>query len=220
MIPDVNHPQWLQDAMARLKDAGSGRAIPMAEEPRGLSIVKLHKALLEAGVGRSHAALLTSEPALLRTSAMRSVEAFAGDSANWCLVLAGSREAGKTLAAEWLLAKAFEGEGNGRPRPRHIFSSLHVMRARRDVQLLEAMSRLEPLILDDLGVEIPDREGGFLWCLFEIINQRWMNKMRTVVTTNVIPAAFYRRYGERVTDRMRDGGKCIVVKGPSLRAKV
>jgi DNA replication protein DnaC len=91
------------------------------------------------------------------------------------------------------------------------------MRARRDERLLEAMSTLEPLILDELGVEVPDRTGDFLWCFFELMSQRWRNRRQTLITTNVTPAVFHRRYSEHANDRIQNCGKCVIVKGISLR---
>jgi hypothetical protein len=217
MDRDSTQPPWLKQAVEKLQKASQERGKGASGSEDGLDSVKLHKALLEAGVGRHHAIMLSSHTALLQTSALKAVHAFASDSTSWCLVLAGSRGAGKTLAAEWLLARAFRSETSGRARARHVYTSLQVMRARRDERLLEAMSSLEPLILDDLGVEVPDRTGDFLWCLFEVVNQRWRNRKRTLITTNVAPAEFHRRYGERVTERIQDDGRCVVVKGISLR---
>lgn len=102
---------------------------------------------------------------------------------------------------------------------RHIFSSLHIMRARRDNELLQVMLDVELLVLDDLGVEVPDYAGMFTWCLFEVINHRWVNRKRTIVTTNIAPRSLEARYGRRVTDRLRDGGRCVIVRGRSVRVQ-
>jgi DNA replication protein DnaC len=68
------------------------------------------------------------------------------------------------------------------------------MKACYEDRLLQDMSIDSPLLLDDLGVEVPDRAGGFMYCLFEIINQIWANAAKTIISTNLSPSALHERY--------------------------
>ena len=71
------------------------------------------------------------------------------------------------------------------------------------------------LVLDDLGTE--RAWDGWLSRLDELIDQRYGDKLKTIITTNLNGQTFKARYGERIADRIRDDG-CIVSAGQlSLR---
>lgn len=219
MISQNEPSAWIEAAVSRMTAAQARRPLPSGEPLKAVSSARAEKALLEAGVGKHHIGLLTGRQALRATTSMQAVKAFASEAERWCLILAGSRGVGKSLAASWHLAECLTKRPLAPLTRRHIFSSLHIMRARRDSGLLQVMLDVDLLVLDDLGVEVNDHAGLFMWCLFEVINFRWENRKRTVVTTNVTPRNLEARYGRRVTDRLRDGGRCVIAKGTSLRGK-
>ena len=74
-------------------------------------------------------------------------------------------------------------------------------------------------MIDDLGVEQIDKAGSMYAKLDTLIDVRYANRRRTIITTNVPPAKLASVYGERIVDRLREGGKVVVVTGPSMRRK-
>lgn len=171
---------------------------------------------VDAGIGRNHISYLNGLQPMLQTTALKVVQEFVVQLDKWCLVLSGQRGVGKTLASEWLIADYLNRKLQ-RPIKRHIFTTMHIMRARQNENMLQHMRIVEPLIFDDLGVEVPARASLFLWCLFDILDYRWKHNKKTVITTNISPEKMQSRYGNRVTDRLQHSGKRIVVKGDSLR---
>lgn len=72
------------------------------------------------------------------------------------------------------------------------------------------------LLLDDLGGE--RMSEWTLERLHGLIDQRWSNNLRTVVTTNLSGQDLYDRYGERIVDRLIDGSWVAAFTGPSRRS--
>ena len=60
------------------------------------------------------------------------------------------------------------------------------------------------LILDEVGVQFGSETERFL--MFEIINQRYINVKPTVVLSNLTLAEIAQVMGDRVVDRLREGG--------------
>lgn len=210
-------PDWVHQSIERMRTLQSEHLSPPGHFKQKCDAPWLDRALRGAGVGQSHIHLLLGGKRLDETTALLAAKRFRKKDHHWCLVLAGSRGVGKTLASEWLLLQHLSAQADQSPAKRCIFSTFHVMKARRDDHLMDRIMAARFLILDDLGVEILDHSGAFLWCLFEVINHRWSNRLPTVITSNLSPADFGPRYGHRVIDRLRDGSMCIVVKGLSLR---
>jgi DNA replication protein DnaC len=72
------------------------------------------------------------------------------------------------------------------------------------------------LVLDDLG-----RERVTEWTLERLqglLDARWRNRKRTVITTNLDGPTFVSRYGDPIVDRVRDGAWTITVTGNTRRA--
>lgn len=149
-----------------------------------------------------------------------------------CLVLSGTRGCGKTTAAAWCVAQEpREDKYADRAWPR--YGSEPPARAHRnplfiDVSKLQRASRYDEeqmwtielastLAIDDLGMEYADAKGSFAALFDGVFNTRYANAMKTVITTNLTAADFKVRYGERVTDRMRECGRFVELNDPSLR---
>lgn len=85
----------------------------------------------------------------------------------------------------------------------------------------EALQNLiEPdlLILDEVGVQFGSDTEKLI--LFEIINGRYENRRSTIVISNLAIDALTQYLGERVVDRLREGGgKLVVFDWPSFRRK-
>jgi DNA replication protein DnaC len=74
-------------------------------------------------------------------------------------------------------------------------------------------------VIDDLGSEYHDAKGFFQTLLDEIIDVRYAGKLPTVITTNLDAAGFAAWYGERIVDRVREGGRFIACGNASLRRR-
>ena len=89
-------------------------------------------------------------------------------------------------------------------------------------QELEKMMQVSVMVIDDLGVEYMDKNGHFSHRLDELIDDRYSNYKKTIITTNLNKKDFQARYGNRVTDRIREGfkhgGDYLEFSGRSLRA--
>lgn len=83
----------------------------------------------------------------------------------------------------------------------------------------EALQNLvEPdlLILDEVGVQFGSDTEKLI--LFEIINGRYENRRSTILISNLAMSALTDYLGERVVDRLREGGgKLVVFDWPSYR---
>ncbi len=74
------------------------------------------------------------------------------------------------------------------------------------------------LVIDDLGKETVLKNVTMEY-LYTVVNERWLNKKYTVVTSNLEPSAVLARYGESVTSRLFDKNRSVgfVVKGKDSR---
>lgn len=148
------------------------------------------------------------------------------------LLLTGGPGAGKTAAASRLMLQAqrFGWCANCWLEARS-YSSLNglVVRAaelaRKSVFGPEAdafwqqLARVEWLLLDELGTEPMPEKGLWLGMLDALIDERWREKRKTALTTNLDPATFAKRYGARIADRVAGDGLVVGCGDVSLRRK-
>lgn len=66
------------------------------------------------------------------------------------------------------------------------------------------------LVIDDLGTESVLKNVTKEY-LYTVINERWLNKKRTVLTTNLSPAELNARYGESIFSRMCDKSRATIL---------
>lgn len=89
----------------------------------------------------------------------------------------------------------------------------------RETTESEALQNLiEPdlLILDEVGVQFGSETEKMI--LFEIINGRYENRRSTIVISNLAMTELEKYLGERVVDRLREGGgKVVAFDWPSYR---
>ncbi len=71
------------------------------------------------------------------------------------------------------------------------------------VDLFTPMLDCDILVIDDLGTESMLKNITREY-LFTVINERWLRKKYTVITTNLTPAQLLERYGEAVFSRICD----------------
>jgi DNA replication protein DnaC len=145
-------------------------------------------------------------------------------SEQFVLILGGAPGCGKTFAAAFGAAQASANchrhgetsEGMPHVRFRHV----------RDLARLEKYGRfadedLKPLeqtcmlVLDDLGVE--NLNDALRSAIDGIVDARYANGRRTIITTNLTPPDFRQRYGERIYDRLREVGSYFTSTDASRR---
>ncbi len=131
------------------------------------------------------------------THSVQAVETFLGSDKTF-LLLMGSAGAGKTVATTAALAK-WHG---------HIVRAVELARLsvydKDDRARLESLQETGLLVLDDLGAELS--HDGFRPMLDELIDIRYGDRAKTIITTNLDSASFKTRYGERISDRIRHDG--------------
>lgn len=153
----------------------------------------------------------------------------AGDVLDWWreqpspwLVLVGGLGVGKTGLAISLIKRSL-GEGRSaifRPLV-ELLSDIRATYRTRDASapdeadMVGALKSADVLALDDLGAE---RCTG--WAqerLFEILNHRYNERKRTVLTTNLSPNELEEHVGERLLARISGMGWVYEIVGPNLR---
>lgn len=134
------------------------------------------------------------------------------------VVLLGGCGCGKTLAAvAWLRQWVF---ANKNPYGARFLTAPELARIERfDEQKMKELTKLNRLVIDDLGTEFADTRGAFASLFDEVTNARHSSKKPTVVTTNLDVKAFTERYGQRIVDRIRESGAFNGCGSESLRGR-
>tara|TARA_Y100000310_G_scaffold342879_1_gene448022 strand:+ start:1593 stop:2297 length:705 start_codon:yes stop_codon:yes gene_type:complete len=150
--------------------------------------------------------ILQSLESLKTTKAVQYVREFSLQPKEaWCLVLSGGKGTGKSTGAAVWLYDNVPIEGSPTYNTRYWWSGTRIARTNGYAKDFEKMLQHKFMVIDDLGVEYLDKNGNFLQRLDELIDERYANFKRTIITTNLNVGAFQKRYGERVTDRLREG---------------
>jgi hypothetical protein len=140
------------------------------------------------------------------TPAIVAMRAFHLDGTSSIAVVTGRPGVGKTVAviwSAWHYGESFEP-------PWFVTGAALARSSRYDAdrrRLLAAPS----LILDDLGVENSPAD------IDELVDAFYSEQRELWITTNLAPAAFAEKYGERVVDRLRETGRFIPITGASMR---
>lgn len=154
------------------------------------------------------------------------------EEAGGIVVLAGNPGSGKTAAAaRWGLF--------GGCAPRFLRAAEYFRWSRYDHEKRDELFRASTLVLDDVGAEYADPNGSYRVDLDELVDRFYADKRTLVMTTNIAYATpdqrarlkasgvavkddaptFVDRYGERVTDRIRECGKWVDSSTASMRRK-
>jgi DNA replication protein DnaC len=202
--------------------AEAQRTAEVFEERRRMQVEKLIQA-----TGMPPRALEVVMGKLDTTEALAAVD-FARD----ILVLSGAPGCGKTVAAAaWVVEfvrdlsswGAAPHDGSvprfyGRP-PVWVTAARLARWERYDEDKMNGLLKTPRLVIDDLGGEYMDKGGFYASLLDEIINERQGASQPTILTTNLDDVAFKARYGERIVDRIREGGRFINCGNKSLRTR-
>ena len=87
-----------------------------------------------------------------------------------------------------------------------------------DAHAFDELVETPVLMIDDLGTE-PMYRGITVEYLFTLLNERCAAKKHTIIATNLMPDDIKKRYGERVSSRILDTTRCMLIemKGADLR---
>lgn len=136
---------------------------------------------------------------------------------SWCLVLSGAKGCGKSVAAAWWIAQSAKDVTPTRKLSRKWWSGIRLARVDGYDGTLDRLAACRSLVIDDLGVEYADAKGAFQARLDFLLDERYGNRRRTVITTNLNAKEFAQRYGERIADRLREEAVWFESKAQSLR---
>jgi hypothetical protein len=159
------------------------------------------------------------------------------ESQDTILTLAGAPGTGKTVAAARSFDDYVAAESNWKFGESHMMMSdgwaweYHWQGGNIVWTSAAALSRIDRfsatavrdicaadrLVIDDLGSEYVDGKGFFLALFDEIIDARYANLRKTILTTNLTPDSFRQRYQERIVDRIRQRGRFVNCGSVSLR---
>lgn len=134
---------------------------------------------------------------------------------NW-LVLYGPPGTGKTTLIE---AASQAAKACKRASP-DKFTALQVNEeAKKSSLRYEALCQDFSLaLIDDIGTESPqlNQYGSILTPVKTALEERYTRRLRTILTTNLGPNQIRERYGDRISDRIRDAA-IIKFSGDSFR---
>lgn len=167
-----------------------------------------------------------------KTAAYAAACEFALASSETLLVLAGGIGCGKTVGACAAL-DAFLVEGRRKTyrdgfRPLgvrdpsgKVVKAIEMARAGTfDREFWDGLAGLDFLVIDDLGTEPLDDKGWLVANIRAVIDRRYDDERKTVLTTNLNLDQFKARYcadGGRLLDRLKERGAFIEIADGSLR---
>jgi hypothetical protein len=135
----------------------------------------------------------------------------------WCLILSADKGLGKSTAAGWWLAQVAKA-AEVAPSPfRRWWPAAEIAALDFYGEDYKRLCECASLVIDDLGVEYSDQKGAFQAKLDRLLDARYREFRRTLITTNLAGKDFAERYGGRILDRMREGAVWAGIKGQSMR---
>lgn len=173
--------------------------------------------LLRAGIGLRCLKRVACGGVIVETSSIRAVRDLIARPEMWILTLLGHHGVGKTFAGEWLILEAIREKLAVNDGSAKLLTPFELLEAMHRAESRQHLRQVGVLVLDDLGCENSREMALISSALFDIINARWKNMKKTMLTSNLSPKAFLHRYGRRVTGRLRDGKRCVAVTGADLR---
>ena len=176
--------------------------------PKAMNKVDIESSMRVQGVPERIVFTFSPLYKLKETTALKAVNLFMTKPRDaWCLVLAGPKGCGKSTAAARYLWEDTASRTASPPKTQRWWTAAKVSRVSSFNDELEKLMETAVLVIDDLGVEYMDKGGHFSHRLDELIDYRYSNYRKTIITTNLNKKDFNSRYGVRVTDRIREGFK-------------
>ena len=149
-------------------------------------------------------------------------DGFGSDNSSGNLLFYGEPGLGKTFLCN-CLAKEILDKGatvlySTAPK---LFKALEEFRFNRqaagDPEMVEALTEVDLLIIDDLGTEISTLVTASE--LFNILNTRLLENKSIIISTNLCPADFTNQYSERIVSRFFGNFKMLKFIGDDIRVK-
>ncbi|MEO6601932.1 MAG: ATP-binding protein [Polyangiaceae bacterium] len=126
-------------------------------------------------------------------------------------IVAGRPGCGKTVGCAWWAIR--------RGGARFVRASTFAAASRYDREERNLWLKAPALVLDDAGAEYSDVKGSLMVDLDELIDTFYGDRRPLLITTNCSIEEFRKRYGDRISDRLRECARWISVDGSSLRTK-
>jgi DNA replication protein DnaC len=147
------------------------------------------------------------------TRALQAALSLDGCNGKTVLLIGGAPGVGKTVAA---CIAAWRTPGS----VRFVTAVDLVRHGAFDPEFWDDLSACAALVVDDLGSEPLDERGWALASILDLLSKRYDSQQKTWITLNLPIEKFFARYGrdgERLRDRLRECGRYVEVKGPSMR---
>lgn len=134
-----------------------------------------------------------------------------------CLVMCGNYGTGKTMLACAIMAEAICGYGvlgitglytSALNAVRRIKDTWRPNASETEKQAIAAFVRPDLLVLDEVGVQFGTEAEKLL--LFDILNGRYEDVKPTIVISNLDVTGMSAYLGERVMDRLKEGGGYVL----------
>lgn len=205
-MPDLTDEEWVE------RDAKIVADRERMERNEALTEALVRKSILLAcGVPKKRLDETMAESFDRERGAVVELSRFELNTTRSIAILGGTVGTGKTLAAlDWLFRV-------GGPSPFFIRASRFETKGRYDEETRHAWEHATAMVLDDLGQEYADSKGNLLSTLDELFDHYSGNAVPLVVTTNLTPPDFEKRYGERVWSRLNQSAHWYRVVGDDLR---
>jgi DNA replication protein DnaC len=210
----------IREEAEREKERRRARAIAATQDGMARTLIAM---------GMPERAIKAMDGDVIETDATR-----AASGALDLLVLSGGPGCGKTVAAAMWVASFVRNIANWdthndpdycihpkmiSARPVWVTAAKLARWERYEQAEMEKLLKTPRLVIDDLGGEFLDKGGFYASLLDEVVNERQGESRPTIMTTNLDAEAFKSRYGERITDRIREGGRFVGCGSDSLRRK-
>jgi DNA replication protein DnaC len=147
------------------------------------------------------------------TRALQAALSLDGCNGKTVLLIGGAPGVGKTVGA---CIAAWRTPGS----VRFVTAVDLVRHGAFDPEFWGDLSACAALVVDDLGSEPLDERGWALASILDLLSKRYDSQQKTWITLNLPIEKFFARYGrdgERLRDRLRECGRYVEVKGPSMR---
>lgn len=140
------------------------------------------------------------------------------------MILTGDSGTGKTVLAA-AIANAFMARGAAVVTVTAFELVRRALEFHTQFSITDYTDRFTPmldcdlLVIDDLGTESMLKNVTKEY-LYTLINERWLHKKYTVITTNLDPAAINTRYGENILSRMFDKSVTVAYRLNAKNARI
>jgi DNA replication protein DnaC len=139
---------------------------------------------------------------------------------SWCLLLLGGVGCGKsTAAAKHALDFARANPNRTLPLWARAVESSRMSAFGDSAEDRFASWRVTPLlVMDDLGTEL--MTATWQQALDDVLDWRYQHSLPTILPSNLSPEEFKKRYGDRISDRIREDGTVRQLDSKSMRRRL